>query len=43
LFKTEFASYQAFDAARAQGAKQSNAAWKEKNISRSEKERGQAK
>jgi hypothetical protein len=47
LFKTdkaEFASHQAFDAARAKSAKESKAAWKEKNMSRAEKqERAQAK
>jgi len=47
LFKTdkaEFASHQAFDAARAQSAKESKAAWKEKNMGRAEKQdRAQAK
>jgi hypothetical protein len=43
LFKTDKAAFerlQAFDAARAQGAKESKAAWKEKNMSRADKQAG---
>jgi hypothetical protein len=47
LFKSDKAAFerlQAFDAARAQSAKESKAAWKEKNVSRGEKQaRAEAK
>jgi hypothetical protein len=47
IFKNDKAAFdrlQAFDAARVQGAKESKAAWKEKNASRADKqERAQAK